>query len=291
MVDRTELLEAALDGLAEGIALAGPDGQVAFFNKAAESFTGRARLELVGRSVREALDLLMVGGASHWIHQSNQDGAQDHGLLVHLRHRLGHQLPALARVLVLRNDLGSRIGTGVAFHPTERLDALPHGQSSDSEFVGESQVGLEERLEAEFRDFADGGVPFGVLWIKIDQAAELHRSHGARACEAMVEIVERALSHGLRATEEMGRWGDDEFLVISHERTQQMLGAHAELLAGLVKAAEFRWWGDRVPLTVSVGAAQANLQEDLAQLLERARAQMTSRAEPEEQKTTSMLGE
>jgi len=119
-------------------------------------------------------------------------------------------------------------------------------------------------------------VPFGVLWITVDQAHELRRTHGAQACEAMLDKVERAMLNGLRPTEEMGRWGDDEFLVLSHERTPEMLADHAQRLAGAARTAEFRWWGDRVSLTVSIGAAQAEAAETLAQLLGRAQAAMVS---------------
>jgi hypothetical protein len=49
-----------------------------------------------------------------------------------------------------------------------------------------------------------------------------------------------------------------------------MLAAHAQALAGLARTADFRWWGDRVSLTVSIGAAQADSSETLANLLERA---------------------
>jgi GGDEF domain-containing protein len=44
--------------------------------------------------------------------------------------------------------------------------------------------------------------------------------------------VQRALAQGLRPAEEVGRWGDDEFLIISHERTPEMLAAHAQVLPG-----------------------------------------------------------
>jgi GGDEF domain-containing protein len=72
----------------------------------------------------------------------------------------------------------------------------------------------------------------------------------------------------------MGRWGDDEFLVLSHERTPEMLATHAQVLAGLARTADFRWWGDRASLTVSIGAAQAEQEGTLVELLERAKAAM-----------------
>jgi GGDEF domain-containing protein len=55
-----------------------------------------------------------------------------------------------------------------------------------------------------------------------------------------------------------------------------MLATHGQALAGLARTADFRWWGDRVSLTVSIGAAQACAQDEegLAQLLERAQGAM-----------------
>ena len=90
----------------------------------------------------------------------------------------------------------------------------------------------------------------------------------------MLEKVERTLASGLKPAEEIGRWGDDEFLVLSHERNAAMLAAHAQSLAGLARTTDFRWWGDRISLSVSIGAAQAERGEPLAKLLERAQAAM-----------------
>ena len=158
----------------------------------------------------------------------------------------------------------------------ESLDALPHGDTGEDGEVAQSQADLEDRLNTEFEDWIRGGQPFGVMWVEVDQAPELRRTHGAGACHAMLEKVGHALAQGLRPAEEIGRWGQDQFLIISHERTAEMLAAHAKTLAGLARTADFRWWGDRVSLTVSIGAAQAigGHDETLAQLLESARKAM-----------------
>jgi chemotaxis family two-component system sensor kinase Cph1 len=273
MTDRTELLEAALDSLAEGIALAGPERRLVFWNRAAEAITGHAGANLLGRPVHEALETLIVGGARQWTSQTSTESPPVRGLLVHLRHRLGHDLPVMVRMLILRNGMGERVGTAAVFHPAQSLDALPRGEGAG---VEASQAGLQDRLQAEFEDFLRGQLQFGVLWITVDQAHDLRKTHGANACEAMLQKVEYALANGLRPGEELGRWGADEFLVVSHERTPEMLAIHAQTLAGLARTAEFRWWGDRVSLTVSIGAAQAEGDEALAQLLERAQIAMTS---------------
>jgi diguanylate cyclase (GGDEF)-like protein/PAS domain S-box-containing protein len=273
MNDRTELLEATLESFPEAIALLGEEGLVLLWNPAAEAMTGFPSVELLGRPLPEALESLQ-----HFLAQPGKDvlgtPRLGRGSLVHAHHKLGHELPLIARIHVLRNGMGGRIGTALVFHPAESLDALPHGESTENQSVQASQIEMEERLTTIYGDFQRGGQTFGVLWITIDQSNNLRKTHGARACEAMLEKMASALVHGLRPAEEMGRWGEDEFLVISHERTPEALAAHAQALAGLARTADFRWWGDRVSLTVSIGAAQADQSETLAQLLGRAQAAM-----------------
>ena len=274
MTDRTELLEATLNSLPEGIALLDEECNVVFWNQAAEAITGHAGLDLVGRPAPETLRPLLERYAPPG--DREPDPQPRRGFPVHARHKLGHDVSAMARILVLRDGLGGRIGTAVVFHPTESLDALPHGETGEGESIEVSQADLKERLESEFEDFARGGQTFGVLWITVDQAHDLRKTHGANACNTMIEKVEQSLGRGLRPTEKLGRWGDDEFLVVSHERTPQMLASHAQALAGLARTADFRWWGDRVSITVSIGAAQADQTGTLVDLLERAKAAMSS---------------
>ena len=276
MANRTELLEAALDGLPEGIVLIGAEGQVVFWNPAAEAITGHKSADLLARPYPDALAPLLLSWQRPVSDEPESSARTGRGSLVQLHHRMGHSMAAMTRTLVLRDGMGSRIGLAAVFHPAESLDDLPHGECCDDSNVKASQAEVEDRLEAVFADFLQGGPPFGVLWMTVDQSNELRKTHGVGACEAMLAKVERALANGLRPAEVLGRWGDDEFLIISHERAPEMLAAHAQKLAGLARTADFRWWGDRVSLTVSVGAAQAEADESLAQLLERAKAAMFS---------------
>lgn len=274
MSDRAELLEATLDTIPDGVGLMGENCQLVFWNHAAQAITGYASIDLMGRPVPESLRMLLDPACSSVDNESPHHRESAHGTMVHMQHKQGHSISAMARHFVLRDDLGHRIGTAVLFHPAECLDALPHGETGNSENIEASQEDLKDRLESLFKDFSQGGLAFGVLWISVDQAHELRKTHGAGACESMLQKVERALLQGLRPAEHLGRWGEDEFLVISHERTAAMLATHAQALAGFTRTADFRWWGDRVSLTVSIGAAQAESGETLAQLLEKTKAAM-----------------
>ncbi len=278
MTDRAALVEAALDVYPEGLALLDGDERVVFWNRAAEMMTGYCGADLLGRAIPDGLEPLTLCRDYEMNAETRNGPRLGRGSLVHAQHKLGHDVPAIARRVILRDGLGERIGMATVFHPGERLAALPHGESSDGPEVLQSQIELEDRLSIEFEAFVQEGVPLSVLWVCVDQARELRKTHGSRASETMLENVERALANGLRPGEEVGRWGDDEFLVLSHETSGELVAHHAQNLAGMARTADFRWWGDRISLTVSVGGAIADKGETLPEMLERAQNAMRASA-------------
>jgi diguanylate cyclase (GGDEF)-like protein len=267
-------MESAMETFPEGIALLGDGGHVMFWNRAAEEISGFPSVEVVGRRAPGELEPLLLHGN---VEPKGTNGPRlQRGILVHGQHKLGHDLPAILRTLVLRDEMGKQIGEAILFHVADGLDCLPHGEIVDDLGVETTQAKFEERVEAVFQEFTEERIPLGLLWVRVDQAHELRKTHGTMACDAMLERVERTMANGLRPGEELGRWGDDEFLVLAHEATAETLAHHAQVLVGLARTTDFRWWGDRVSLTVSVGAAQAQPGETLEQLLERAQTAMVT---------------
>jgi len=273
VTDRAELLEAALDGLPEGLGLLGGAGEVMFWNQAAQGITGYTAIEMMGRAIPEGLAALASAGCCTEEAQPPGAPPENRRFVASARHKMGHLVPVITSFLVLNNGLGERIGSALLFHPAESLDALPQSELMDAAMAEGTRTDLLERLQIECDDFARCGKPVGVLRISIDQAQELRKTHGAPACHAMSKKVYYALAHGLRPGEEIGQWGRGGFLVIAHERSTEMLAAHAQMLVGLARTADFRWWGDRVSLTVSVGAAQmsGDVGEGLTGMLRRSR--------------------
>lgn len=276
MTERNEMIEAALDSYPDGVALRAMDGSLAYWNRAAEMITGFAAADILGRPIQDALeDLLELRiDQGECCHDGHPHGGRS--CLVHVHHKHGYPFSALVRTFALRNSLGEHIGTGYHFHASEGLENLPHGETGEDESIEASQAELEERMHAAFRESEQSGRAVGLLWITIDQAESLRRTHGVSACDAMLKKVHRVLVSGLNLTEEIGRWGENEFLILSRERFAASLASHAQMLAGLARTTDFRWWGDRISITVSIGAAQACSDETLAETLERAKSAMKS---------------
>jgi PAS domain S-box-containing protein len=270
MAERSELVEAVLEAYPEGIGLLDPDERVILWNRAAEGMTGFAGAQLIGRALPAGLRAL--GEAPFW--ESRAVPELGSGAVVHVQHLSGRDEPLQARRVMLRDAMGGRIGTAAVFHPGEKGAALPHGETCDGSEVQLSQAEMKDRLQRRFEACRAEGQPLGILWITVDQAAGMRRTHGPRACEAMLECVERTLANATQAGYEIGRWGDDEFLVMSDEGDEPIVTNRGQVLAGVARTADFCWWGDRLTLTVSVGAAVAEPGEGLFAFLERARLAM-----------------
>jgi diguanylate cyclase (GGDEF)-like protein len=309
MSDRIEMLEATLDLMDEGVAILDEQSNVLFWNKTAAALTGHPPEELVARHFPE--DLYRVdeehqtraGASAHACKRGMQmaggfdwasaayggrsqiaatdpefDDASDSALysptLVSLSHRLGYSVPGMLRKVALRNACGEPAGTALLFYPVEEMDKLPHGETGEGAEIERSQADMEDRLDAAHHQWLTSGMPFGLLWITVDQAESLRKTHGRDACEAMLRTMEQTLLRQMKPAEVMGRWGNNEYLVLAHERTLELLVERAQRLAGLARTADFRWWGDRVGLTLSIGASYAAEGGTLQSLLQRARQAM-----------------
>ncbi len=291
---RLEMLGAALDLLDEGVAVLDPQSTVIYWNDAAASLTGHRRMNLLSRpcpvdfyqphdhgstcgcNEQKSAAVPRYTGPAYsgqiYLQKSLSDvvpQTADSGkaVLVDIRHHLGHKLPAMLRKVPMRDHNGDRLGTVLLFHAVADVDTLSHAVNSEAPGRGRTQSELESHLDEAFDDWKSNNAPFGLLWIVVDQASQMRRTHGRDACEAMLGIVEHRLAQGLRQSEIIGRWGTDEFLVLSHERTSEALLEHGNHLASLARTAEFRWWGDRVSLTASIGTAQAEEGDTLARLM------------------------
>lgn len=304
MRDRMEMLEATLDLMDEGVAILDEQSNVLFWNKAAAVLTGHSPEEVVARRCPDGLyhvdkqhqtkavgcQQVQVADGFGWAHAvyasqssiSMADGevndADDETLraptLVSMSHKLGHSVPGMLRRVALRNSCGERAGAALLFYPIEEMDKLPHGETGEGADIERSQAAMEDRLEAAHHQWVTNRMPFGLLWTAVDQARSLRQTHGRDACEAMLRTIEQTLLRQMKPAEVIGRWGCNEFLVLAHERTAELLTERAQRLAGLARTADFRRWGDRVGLSVSIGSSQATEGDTLQLLLHRARQGM-----------------
>jgi diguanylate cyclase (GGDEF)-like protein/PAS domain S-box-containing protein len=291
MSDRMEMLEATLNLLDEGVAILDEHSSILFWNKAAVALTGYPAEEMIWQPCpaplyrvdeqhRSIVDASAESRAREARSEFNESGDEQipWPTLVSMSHKLGHSVPGMLRRVALRDSSGASKGAALVFYAVEEADALPHGDCAEDAVIERSHADMEDRLDAAHHQWMTGRMPFGLMWITVDQAQSLRKTHGREACEAMLHTVEQTLLRQMKPAEIIGRWGCNEFLVLTHERTADLLAERARRLLGLARTADFRWWGDRVGLTVSIGATQAAEADTLQSLLQNARQAMQASA-------------
>lgn len=250
-----EILQAALEGLDVGVYATDHEHKIVYWNRAAEKISGYLRGEVIGRSCKE--NLLMYCGkdagnpcSKGCVLQSVPERAEPTPLF--MCHKNGHRLQVYVKVVALRDEAGESAGVVEYFWPTDLNDQRRNHSVAESRLPREV---LESRLRRMLMVAAGGGVPFGVLRLRLDQISSLQKTHGREACIAVMDVAEETLHGGLHPSDICGRWEQGEFLVITHVRTLAALKHHAQLLCSLSSSSDFRWWGDKVGLTLSIGGS------------------------------------
>ena len=94
-----------------------------------------------------------------------------------------------------------------------------------------------------------------VLVIDVDRFRVVNERYGHRIGDAVLRHVAQVLSGQLRRGEFIGRFGGEEFLVLTSDASSGTLTEHAERLRIAVAAAPLKHEGEVVSVTVSIGAA------------------------------------
>ena len=222
MGDRMAMLEATLDLMEEGIAVLDEQSRVVHWNQAAATLTGYTAQDLICLPCPEDLFRVdqqhrdkVVARAEAELKAGLAEGAGISGLsvsmpsaepsqasdpflerltLVSIHHKLGHEVPGMLRKVALQDSQASPMGSVLLFYPAEEVDALPRGESGEAVGIEASQAEMEDRLDAAHHQWSTSGMPFGLLWITVDQARSLRKTHGKDACEAMLRAVEDTLA-------------------------------------------------------------------------------------------------
>ena len=120
------------------------------------------------------------------------------------------------------------------------------------------------------------GFSLAVAIFDIDEFKEYNNHYGHVAGDALLQSVSTRIQGKLVEGEFLGRWGGEEFLVVSPRITPEAVLNHYDEIRGFVSCSNQVATGESVLVTVSVGVAirvPGQTEDDLIRLAERALAQ------------------
>lgn len=281
-LETAEIYRRVLEELPIGVYLVGRDGKILFWNLGAERITGYLRQDVVGHASRE--DFLghvdghdkSISVAAEALAAAVKDGKTT-DWRVSFRHRDGHLVPVHLNAAPMRDADGAIIGAVESFNElvdstewNRRHNKLAEYGCLDPETGVLNRKIVEAHLREALATYAESKVPFCVLCIAFDHLLELQARYGNAAIATVLRVAGQTLAGSLRPTDYLGRWQDNELLAIVAECNGKEIGSVGERLRKMVERAKITWWGDALPVTVSMGAAAVQANDSIREILWRA---------------------
>jgi diguanylate cyclase (GGDEF)-like protein len=127
-----------------------------------------------------------------------------------------------------------------------------------------NRLKLDEELQLAYAHYQRGKSPFGLVMIDIDHFKKINDKHGHQVGDMVLQRFAALLQQHSRATDTIGRWGGEEFLIIYHNTDLEGAYLFAEKLRQAIEAYMFDEVGY---ITASFGVAQITPGLSVADLL------------------------
>ncbi|MEM6576247.1 MAG: diguanylate cyclase [Pseudomonadota bacterium] len=112
--------------------------------------------------------------------------------------------------------------------------------------------------------------PLGLVVCDIDHFKKLNDTLGHHAGDKVLESVARVLAKSVRRDDLVARYGGEEFVVVLPGSSGAHARQAAEKIRAAIEAANFRFQGEKVAVTISCGCAELSGTESALALFERA---------------------
>jgi two-component system, cell cycle response regulator len=272
----------ALEALPLGVYVVNREGKVILWSAGAERLTGYLRQDVLGRL--HEVELVEHGEGDKTPAQNLSDPPAEplqQGLpaatQVSMWCKNGHCLAVQLRNIPLRDEAGKLLGTIGVFEANSPPRFTNRAQSKLGAYgcldpltgvLNHSMI--QAHVKESLNLHALYPVPFCVMCYGVDNLDKLGERYGQAAVDAALRMVANAFETGLRPTDFLGRWLDQEFLAILPECGEGDVMEVGERLRKLVQHAGVSWWGDTLHATVSIGATIVHDSDTVSSLVGRA---------------------
>jgi len=267
----SEQSRAIADSLAEGVIAVDTGGLITFANPAAAAMVGRSASDLVGRSVHEVLH-----GSEGLIHGPASpcpllDVLSYEGTTVHEDERFVRPGAGTLPASVTASPLfqGDRV-TGAVMALRDMTERRALEAQISYQALHDPTTDLANRslvLSRLHHALTTGAVSVGVLFMDLDRFKLVNDSLGHRAGDALLRQVAQRVASCLGPHDTLGRWGDDEFIVLveSSPDETEITALASRILS--VMPRPYQAVGREVILSLSIGVAVNSVQLSEAQAM------------------------
>ncbi|KQP12508.1 hypothetical protein ASF43_19845 [Pseudorhodoferax sp. Leaf267] len=212
LLRQTATLQSVAEAIPAMVAVVGADGRYRFVNGAFERWHGRARAEVLGRTLDEVLGHDEYNPARPWLARAMAGEAVDYKIGFPTR----GDVHLAVSYIPLRLDNGTpdgfvAVGQDITEHRNEELRLLDLSQR-DALTGLLNRAGFEAWLDRQLQHPTGEGL--AMLCIDLDRFKPVNDQHGHPAGDAVLRQFGERLRALVRPTDAVARLGGDEFAVV-----------------------------------------------------------------------------
>jgi diguanylate cyclase (GGDEF)-like protein/PAS domain S-box-containing protein len=271
-----------LDNLYDGLYLVDRDRTITYWNRAAERISGFKAGEIIGRSCSDNILTHMDSEGNNLctgmcpLAATIQDGnMREDEIFMH--HKDGHRVPVSVRISPLTDENGDIIGGIELFSDISsqsanqlRIQELEKMALIDNLTQLANRNYIEREFKKRFEEQKRYNIPFGILFIDIDNFKNVNDTYGHDVGDSVLKYVGKTFSANSRPFDLFGRWGGEEFIGIIGNINAQDLEHLGNRIRLLIEHAYIDHKDEKLGVTVSIGATLVRKDDDLESLIKRA---------------------
>lgn len=278
-MEHEDFYKSMLDNTYEGIYFVDNERKISFWNKAAELITGYSSEDVIGKycynnildHVDSAGNNLCMAGCP--LHHTIEDGISREAE-VFLRHKNGNRIPVSVRVIpLMEND--KVVGAVELFaDATKKQEESKKVEKYKTLALRDQLTGLSNRryiesfLESKLSEFMSFQIPFGVLFIDVDDFKNFNDTYGHDTGDEVLKMVASTCSGITRSTDLFGRLGGDEFVAVLTGSNEGNIGMVSESMRKLVE--DFEFLDKDLHVSISIGSTLVKTDDSVTGILKRA---------------------
>jgi len=273
-----DIFRQIVDQLEIGVYVVDRARKIQYWNRGAELITGFLSQDVVGRFCRDNI-LVHCDDENPSLCQGEcplteaMRAGEPQTSQLYLRHHAGYRVPVEMRAIPVHAKDGSIAGAVEIF--TEHA-AVPELANQSSVFAAcgclDEPTGVpnhaltETYLREQLDLFERHRIPFAIFVVRADRLKDFQALHGHEAVIAILNAIAHTLRHTLRATDFLGRWEEDSFLIMLPFAGRGPLEPAVDRLRNVVSCTAIPWWGDLLSVNISAGLVKAHEDDTLESL-------------------------
>jgi len=256
-----------LNSLSDGVYSIDRDRQVTYWNKAAERLSGYTAREVLGRSCEVSI-LRHLDAAGKQIQDQDSlilttlNDGQPREAAVFMHHKYGYRVPVVVRTSPVRGATGEVVGAVEVFSSNvNNLNIMKELEALRKEVLTDQLTCIGNRrfyditIKVIEKSWTEGGVPFGALFVDIDNFKKVNDTFGHPVGDKVLHMVAQTLAKSLRALDIACRWGGEEFILLLPNTDAGALLKMGQRQRMLVENSWLEHDGDSIKVTASFGGA------------------------------------